>query len=56
MKNNAKMFVVVKSIDLYSFQKNPSEKSQWADLWSYAPPFFAEDIIKLFRVEEEQSI
>ena len=35
------MFVLVKSIDLYSSQSDPSKKIRWADLWSYEPPSFA---------------
>ena len=40
IKNNTKMFVLLKSIDLYSFQSDPAKKVRWADLWSYWPPSF----------------
>jgi hypothetical protein len=43
------MSVVLKSINLYSFKSDPSEQSQWADLWSYAPAVFFHFIIWLMR-------
>ena len=44
IKNSTKMFVLLKSIDLYSFQRDPAKKVRWADLWSYWPPSFQKKI------------
>ena len=41
IKNSTKMFVLLKSIDLYSFQSDPAKKVRWADLWSYWHPSFS---------------
>jgi hypothetical protein len=40
-QNSTKMFVSWRSTVLCVFQNWRSKKSQWADSWSYAPPFFA---------------
>jgi hypothetical protein len=40
IQNSVKMFAVLRSIVLHAFQNGRPKKSEWADLWSYAPPSF----------------